>query len=915
MGFEPNEIFPFEISSNLFPGQPVRGNCIVDLIHWDTGELVSRDQIQLSGSKESDFEISRFVPGMVRMPSNEGVYKIRLSLPDAMATGAEHRNQKTRPTVREIQLVVLDPGKSRTERQSFMKLVDEIDPTSFSENRVGQFHQISKWMGGRSRNSSAQVAVENGKVVLPAGGWQLIPLNKFSMDPHLIEIEYVQERSTTMGFSILNESSARANVNLGLDSGFSWPSSSLSFEEGAKPQTNTHQFVYWPSGQQDYLLVANRSQKNPCRFNRIRIYESERKSTSTLDRKADGASRGAFAFYEFPFFAENFGVIDPLDPELQQPINGWPKFYQGVLRLVQQLKNTGMTGAFVNVYGEGSSLYPIASMTPSSRHDNGAFSSLGLDPQRKDVVEMIYRIFEREGLQFIPVLTFDHRFAELEHDYQLANQVTDKTGSPALSQSDQRPQYNPLSNQVQTKIFGVIRETVERYQDRPGYQGLAVMCRPDTCSLLPGSSLAGYDSSTLNRFRSKHPTETANQSQEDFSNWLSWRAKEMSRRYLDWAKLVSNSKPEAKLYLSLVDPFRNEEISSLLAPSLHRSADFNGAMHRLGLDRSLLMNSDGVVLMKPFKVAPTYSLASRKNEYSGRENDALVNWFQEDTMPCSLFLHRSSWARFDDMRQFSGLTNANGSIWRLQQLQPAGSLNRQRFATSIKRSDSRMLVDGGIVRSMQLDQPLIEFLDAYSKLPKVRFSDINHASSNFEIHPVAVRQCQENGSSYFYVVNDSPWPVSGDVRLKRKFDRQKLEVFGKPLEQPIENGDENGNEDEDVLRFSVRPFDLQVFRYADKISAENYTYQLPEESPKAMLAAYYQLRSKIIASGEARPIDVLVDGDFESETLEGNWSFGGSEPPQIKLSHDGARQGSQCLHIKHKGQGNCWVRSGKFGIP
>ena len=79
-------------------------------------------------------------------------------------------------------------------------------------------------------------------------------------------------------------------------------------------------------------------------------------------------------------------------------------FYEGATRFVQHLKANGYGGAFVTVASDGSSIYPSDLLLPSPKHDTGIFFTNGQDPIRKDVLEMLFRMFEREGLVLVPTL-------------------------------------------------------------------------------------------------------------------------------------------------------------------------------------------------------------------------------------------------------------------------------------------------------------------------------------------------------------------------------------------------------------------------------------------------------------------------------------------------------------------------------
>ena len=63
---------------------------------------------------------------------------------------------------------------------------------------------------------------------------------------------------------------------------------------------------------------------------------------------------------------------------------------------------------------DGSTIYPSKVLQPTPRYDTGAFFSTAQDPMRKDVLEMLFRLFDREGLQLIPSVEFAAPLPALE---------------------------------------------------------------------------------------------------------------------------------------------------------------------------------------------------------------------------------------------------------------------------------------------------------------------------------------------------------------------------------------------------------------------------------------------------------------------------------------------------------------------
>ena len=160
------------------------------------------------------------------------------------------------------------------------------------------------------------------------------------------------------------------------------------------------------------------------------------------------------AFYELPIFTDHFGGSKAVDSELNQPIDDWVTYYEAVKRMIDHLIENGYGGAMLNVACDGSSLFPLDLLQPTAKFDTGVFCSQGRDPVRKDVVELLFRMFEREGLQLIPTLAFNESIPSVEESLarQTGNEGTERlvdfrNKSPGNSRS--LPIYNPLSLTVQ----------------------------------------------------------------------------------------------------------------------------------------------------------------------------------------------------------------------------------------------------------------------------------------------------------------------------------------------------------------------------------------------------------------------------------------------------------------------------------
>ena len=112
----------------------------------------------------------------------------------------------------------------------------------------------------------------------------------------------------------------------------------------------------------------------------------------------------AAAYIAAPRFADSFGGASELDGESGLSIETWHTFLTAANRLAQQLQASGYNGAVLSIAADGASLAPIDGLGTSPRFDSGLLAATGEDPIRKDILEVLLRVFDREGLTLIPAV-------------------------------------------------------------------------------------------------------------------------------------------------------------------------------------------------------------------------------------------------------------------------------------------------------------------------------------------------------------------------------------------------------------------------------------------------------------------------------------------------------------------------------
>ena len=746
------------------------------------------------------------VPMSLQVPSHEGVYDITFELQPGGFQTSFSRQQKL---IRKVQIVVLEdsvpPTRKRTLKNSGWKQHTRFSPAELMDaskdahsnpfsNSIAQFKtetlglQETRRCYGNARRQLVET-IDGPAVQFEAGGWQAIPiLAPAEKGPCLIEVDCMVGGEAALGVSLLQFDATGQVSALRQDAGLVAQRSVIGNDAPAK---QTYRLYHWPNESVAWLVLANRHASRELQILDVRVLTGPTRipvlEQIQPDHVADSnqPSRSMMTFLETPTFPENFGASDYLDESAGQLLDDWVTFYEGVDRLIQHLKARNLAGAFVTVAADGSGLYPSQTLQPGPVYDSGCFLSNGNDPMRKDVVELMFRMFEREQLKLVPVVSLNGPLPAV--DSAAEAKLVDYNGEalPAAGVKN-LPRYNPLAPAVQDAVATIIEELVDRYRHHETFRGVAVTCRPDTVTLLPGQQWA-CDRLTLERFLNSTSVDDANlaglhdQAQlmelvlgSYREDWLAWRANQMAAFYRQLGSIVKGALPEGTLYLAPIDLYRNVEIAAALNPGLHASCDYRNAMLRLGFDSSWSTeNADtsSVVLLNPHRVSSSQSLASERVDAHVAALDQMNELFIGRENRGDLFVHRDSWVHFAQLEQEPPFKNQQGPLMRRQQLMPVGNLNRRRFVERLFATDSRMLVDSSWSLPVVQGDSLTELGHVYSQLPSINFDDVTAVDSDWVSEvpgrslPVVVRQVSTATDAWFYAVNSSPWPINVRVQL------------------------------------------------------------------------------------------------------------------------------------------------------
>ena len=924
MVFEIGEQFDFELQANQTSLPTGRATLVAKVVAARTSEpVVWSERITVEIDENGN---SQPIGVSIEIPVKEGVFDLKLELEPTRGL-APFRMVKTQVAKRSIQFIALNRNPIPGGLDESWETVNTIDPTlllqptnNFSFPPISRFANFTTLPHVSSGDIKKTWIDKQNAIQIPPGGWQAIELpSQDEMTPQLLEINYDASNPGSIGFSVLQSDSSGQFSSQGFDSGVVVPQTIVG--DDLDPSLKIHRLQYWSHPGRSILLIANRHASQSATVGSIRLASGPKRLTEK-PMLGDLNTRKLMAFFESPGFAERLGVEKQVDLELGQPIDDWVVYYEAVDRLIQRLKANGKHGAVITVLSDGSALFPSAKLQPTPRYDTGTFASDGRDPVRKDVVEMMYRMFEREGLWLVPALRFSSTLPAIEkfrdsnteiYGFDLVNFRGDR---PNELESSMLPYYNPLDVRVQKAITDAIVEFADRYQHFRSFQGIALICQPSAAMSLPGRRW-GYDEATRQRFIGSigdsletRPESWPEQQQlllsERYSDWMEWRQLQMSNWYREIHNQIAAESTEFRTLIAPVDIFRYPEIESLVTPSLHQKPNIDDVMLRLGFSQEFFKQEPGITLLKPIRFAPNHTLAARRTEFEIDHSGKLDRWFDQSGSRGTIITHRATWAHFRQLEQSEMFASQQLPLLRLQPFSLSNDWNLQRFVQELKSNDSQLLIEGGTAIPHGQQPGFGRFVNVFSNLPSQVFNDIPSAIEPDHSHPVTVRQLRMADDHYFYAVNDSPWPV--EVRLATTAGLPTgIETFNDDTELSIE-------EDTASVAFQLEPFGIMGGRAeGGDFSFSEFSYQLPEEAAQDLKQHYFKLRAKLISASQSLALQVIQNPGFDAESgsIPQGWAV--SNPENFKVGPDEA-SGKSALFFKSSGE-NAWIRSNEFDSP
>jgi hypothetical protein len=927
--FLPGDVFRLEVTPDLLPvPTDTKLRLSVQLLEGRGGNMLWQTDHTAKAGEGVPIAVN------VPLPNQEGVYDVSIAALHAGWQQAVRMPLGAKPIAeRRIQVLVLNPRATTVAPAGAdPNAIDEIDPTSSRrwEERLARLPQLPvlpKMRKGPLGNGSLQVrqhALGSLAQLQPSrtssdGSWQAYTLAiSRPGQPHVLEVDYPSDVPQTLAISVLEPNAAGA-LSSGVDSGVDVPEPIA--KETSPPRWLRHRLVFWPRTKGPMVLLSNRSTRRSAAYGKIRVLAGWEHLPRAFPAASAQPARVLAAYLDRPLFPENFSASETLDAWIGRSLDDWFTFYEGGTRLVEYLNYAGFDSLMLSVLADGSTIYPSKLLEPTPRYDTGVFFDSGQDLLRKDVLEMLLRLFDRERLRLIPTLDFASPLPRLEELLRRGGPEAQSLrwiGPAGTVLSDTRPArralapyYNLLDPRVQEEMLAVVRELARAYGQHPSFAALALRLSPDGYAQIPGPEW-GLDDATIARFQRDCKLRVPGEGPQRFAVrakslaaegvqrvWLQWRADEAARFYRRvHAELVA-VRPGCRLYLAGSDILASPELQGQLRPTLPRRTTLADCLLWAGIDPRHYQSDDGVVLLRPEQVSSLNRLASQAVNLEIQQMPDADRLFQDLSVRGNLFFHPPERAAIPALEEKGSFRAANGEL--MSQLLPSGRENRRRFLHAMATSDSAVMVDGGWLQPLGQEDGLRSFVDVYRRLPAVRMERAGDSAAD-ATQAVTVRFGAHEGRTWVYLVNDAPFPATVRVPIEGPADLRIEEVTGSRKLPAPEVGPQGT-----TWNVPLEPYDLVAVTF----SAVGVRLGRPSAASPAAVAAGLAERVRDLGVraamlGNPAPLDVLSNPGFETVATDRaplpGWTLTTPAGTKALAETTDKHAGARSLHLTSSGE-------------
>lgn len=818
----------------------------------------------------------------IPIPDTEGSYNLTIDLSYRLpAVGNVAR--------RTVQFVVVDPRRPPLFGNGAATLIAEFDPADPDwRDYLAQLQSKSTLIPGLRKGPWSNVSpfVRNLQGTdwthLQGKGWVAYMLHGAKPGvPHILDVKIPPDVEQDVGVSIIEPKFLAELDQIHNDTGISIGDQDLVLPGvSSSTQATQHRVVFWPKSSTPVVVISNRRSEGTAAFGAIRL-EAYHQGLPT--RQPINGARNRIAVLEGKLLQEIFRA-DEQSSSHNGP-DSWRSFLLAGRRLVAYLRYAGYDGAAIKIASEGSALFPSRLLTPTANFDRGIFALNRRDPFQKDVLEMLFQLFDREGLTLIPSLEFATPLPELEEI--LARQQPDAVGIELYDTGQRRGSdlptastglaayYNPLDVRVQRAMGRVVHEIMRRYERHPSLRGINVDFHAQGFTHLPGSQWA-FDNATLNRFVAATKKENPGWSMENVGGslatqlheqassvwvdaWLRWRAERLTSFYVELANLVGRN-GDRQLFLSMTDLMRSEPWQQRLRPALPRETTVQSVLMELGLDVQALQQAKNLMVLRPHRIAPLDHLGSQAVNLEANEQD-IQQSFETKASSAAQFDYEARIIQYDAF-DAEGPTRRHRHQFLATTIR-GGVEARRHLALSLAEHDDHWIFEGGRTLPFGQESASDSFFDVFRVLPRHSFDEVKFEQAG----PIVVRVSTDADQTIAYYVNTSPWKAITGIQWRAPRNVTATRLGSSPkVVKPTDLGDRSN------LDVEIEPYGMVALQFSSRqVELVGCQAELPAGIAQQLRVQLDEIRARGEQIEAKKPIQLLADSSFEG-ALTNSWT-------------------------------------------
>ncbi|QDV51049.1 family 10 glycosylhydrolase [Gimesia fumaroli] len=880
------------------------GEAVGAELQWSLHRSRTRELIA-SGSKpvlpQGQNELLKLgVPLIVEAPA-EGVYDLVVRMGDEHEAVAQF-------IVLSSETKQFDQSASHHEGQV---LVDEIELEGIQNHHA----LVTRRPRQRIRNSFKSLFKAGANTGNPASlspPWSAYHLKlNHRGRPHRLVISYPRRPQAHVGFSILEPDASGQLVPVGVDSGVYLSGTELVSSSETQSGEYQTEVLFWPKVDNPILLFHSLGTQVAPEVLQVQVYELPISEAGRKDSADSGRENKRLVgpYLQKPLLPEIFGASQALDQSSNRSLDDWQTFYEAGNRLAFYLKYHHFNSVLLSVSADGSAIYPSKYLSPTPRYDSGVYHSTGQDIQQKDVLELLYQIFDRERLTLMPELQFSSILAGLEQTIQddseqavgveLVNQHGQTWRHSKGAPRGQAPYYNPLHPRVQDEIACIFEELVTRYSKHASFQGVAIQLSLNGYLQLPGLDW-GYDDFTVSQFEKetgvKVPVASGVQKYEKryqylttsaFPQWTQWRCQKIKGLHQRLAEILLKARPDAKIVFAARELLPSRSKAGDVISSLKAGGQIQPVLMEMGLDFSSYDQISNGVVLRPKQY---YSAQEKMSAAHILNTHPTVDDAFKTRVNGTLYYHHPVEVRISEFDSLSPWQPA--FTWLVSQASPVGISNRMRYVHSIAQQDPYLVFDGGWTIPFGQEQVTRSIRTQLQQLPARPFQTIQVAKQ-----PVVARLSRGKNKTFYYLVNDFPYASQVTVELNVPSGKPVIHLASGSQVDTIKSAQGHVSHSVELAAFDFQAFEVQdsqvqIISVGSKVASQNLVrLQAMIDQKKRSLIKLHQSMN----DATAVVLQAGFEGSQSRDYILAGWESKGQKPHSWNLDQTQSHSGKASL--------------------